>query len=77
MHKSNWTPIIPELEIYFGDDYIFHTQLMKSLPNYLIFNIDFYSTMAATSKDPLITEGVYAVEQPIWATWFFNNPLPK
>jgi glycosyltransferase involved in cell wall biosynthesis len=55
LHKSNWKPIIDGLEIYFGDDYIFHNQLVKNLKNYLITNICWESPMAATTSDEKIT----------------------
>lgn len=52
MHKDNWIPIIDELNLYFGDDHIFHINLMKGVKNYLIYNIFHESLMAQTTKDP-------------------------
>lgn len=75
LHKDNWKPIIPGLDIYFGDDFIFHNHLQKGLTNYLIYNIHFFSPMASTSKDTNITGGVLEKEQPIWVEYFNNNPI--
>lgn len=76
MHKKNWIPIIDELNLYFGDDYIFHMNLMKGINNYLIYNIFHEALMAQTTKDPAISEGMYEKEKPHWEKWFFENPLP-
>lgn len=77
MHKKNWIPIIDELNLYFGDDYIFHMNLMKGVKNYLIYNIFHEALMAQTTKDPAISEGMYEKEKPHWEKWFFENPLPS
>lgn len=69
LHKSNWTPIPEGLNVYFGDDVIFRWHLCKNLKNYLIYNIDFYSPMAATSSDKSITGGRYEIEHPIYVEW--------
>lgn len=76
LHKSNWVPIIDGLNIYFGDDFIFHTNLYKGLTNYMIYNIHFFSPMAATSKDTTITGGFHDKEQPIWIDYFHKHPIP-
>jgi glycosyltransferase involved in cell wall biosynthesis len=76
VHKSNWKPIIDGLDIYFGDDFIFHNHLHKGLTNYMIYNIHFFSPMAATSKDTTITGGFHDKEQPIWIEYFRNHPVP-
>lgn len=76
LHKANWKPIIDGLDIYFGDDFIFHNHLYKGLTNYLIYNIHFFSPMAATSKDTSITGGFHDKEQPIWVAYFHSHPVP-
>jgi hypothetical protein len=76
LHKDNWKPIIEGLNIYFGDDFIFHNNLHKGLTNWLIYNIHFFSPMAATSKDTTITGGFHEKEQPIWVDYFQKHPIP-
>jgi glycosyltransferase involved in cell wall biosynthesis len=75
VHKDNWLPIIDGLEIYFGDDFIFHSQLIKDRKNYMIANIHYQSPFAATSKDQSIVAGFHDREQPIFAEWFRKNPI--
>lgn len=75
VHKANWIPIRPELEIYFGDDTIFHYHLYKGLDNYLIYNINFYSPMAATTSDKSITAGAHDRELPFYQEWASHHPI--
>ena len=75
IHKSNWLPIIDGLNIYYGDDFIFHSQLCKGLTNYRIYNIHFFSPMAQTTSDKSLTEGFHEREYPIWANWFQQTPI--
>jgi FkbM family methyltransferase len=75
MHKQNWVPIIDGLDIYFGDDFIFHNHLKRGLDNYLIYNIQFYSPMSQTCKDLSISGGFYEKEKPVWEKYFSENPL--
>lgn len=75
LHKSNWHPIDERLKIYFGDDIIFHWHLFKNLKNYMIYNIKFYSPMAATTKDKSITEGRHDIERPFYIEWASRHPL--
>lgn len=75
LHRNNWKPIIDGLEIYFGDDFIFHSQLLKNLKNYKICNIIWESPMASTTSDVSITGGVYEKERPIWEKYFIENPF--
>ena len=77
LHKSNWLPIIDELKIYYGDDYIFKTHLSKGLNNFLIYNIRFFSPMASTSKDKSITEGYLEKEKPFFTEWFLYGKIKK
>ena len=75
IHKDNWLPIIDGLNIYFGDDFVFHTQLQNRRKNYLIYNIDFYSPMAQTTKDVTLTAGFLERERPIYSDWAVKNPI--
>ncbi len=76
MRRENWVPIIPELEIYFGDDSTFHSQLVKHRKNYMIANIRYESPYAATSSDQSIVSGYYDRERVHFAQWFHANPIP-
>jgi FkbM family methyltransferase len=73
LHKKNWLPVIDGLDIYFGDDFVFHTQLMNGRKNYMIYNIEFESPMAATSRDKELVAGFYEREQPIYSAWADKN----
>jgi FkbM family methyltransferase len=75
VHRANWIPIRSELQIYFGDDTIFHYHLYKGLDNYLIYNINFYSPMAATSSDKTITAGAHDAELPFYQEWATRYPI--
>lgn len=76
IHRQNWRPIIDGLNIYFGDDFIFHWHLYRGLINYMVYNIHFHSPMACTAKDTTITGGFYEREQPIFSNWFNMHPIP-
>lgn len=76
LRRENWVPIIPELEIYFGDDSIFHSQLVKHHKNYMIANIHYQSPFAATSSDQSIVAGHYDRERVHFANWFHSTPVP-
>jgi glycosyltransferase involved in cell wall biosynthesis len=69
MHKSDWVPIIPELEIYFGDDFIFHCSVTRKAAPIMIYNTRFESPMAQTSSDKSITGGYYEKELPFYQDW--------
>ena len=77
IHKSNWVDIIPELKIYFGDDFIFHDQLYNNRRNMMIYNVWQYSPMAATSGDKTITGGAYEREHPYYVDWASQHPIPE
>lgn len=77
VHKSNWTPIIDGLDIYYGDDFTFHAHLVDGLKNYMITNIDYQSIPASTSGDMKIVDGHYEKEKPIFQKWFTENPIPS
>ena len=75
MHKATWTPIIDGLNIYFGDDFIFHTNLLEKRTPVLIYNIRQETPCAATTKDTSITGGFYGREQPIYTAWAAERPI--
>jgi FkbM family methyltransferase len=74
IHKSNWIHIPDDLQIYFGDDVIMHYHLHKGLTPVMIYNIQFESPMAATSKDTTITGGYYDRELPVYQAWAVQYP---
>ena len=76
IHKDNWIPIIDGLNLFFGDDFIFHTQLMAKRNNYLIYNIDFNTPFSATTSDPAVYEGTEN-ERSIFEKWFNDNPITE
>jgi len=65
-NKAVWQPIPQNLEIYFGDNYIFDLQIARGRKNYIITNMDYYSQFAATTKDQTITNGFLEREHPIY-----------
>lgn len=75
MHKATWTPIIDGLNIYFGDDFIFHSNLQKQRTPVLIYNIHQETPCAATTKDTSITGGFHDREQPVYSEWASKNPI--
>jgi glycosyltransferase involved in cell wall biosynthesis len=75
VHKDNWVPIVDGLDIYFGDDFIFHSHLEKGLDNYMIHNIEWESPMAATSSDQSIVGGFYEREKVVYSDWADNHPI--
>lgn len=76
IHKDNWEPIIDGLDLYYGDDFIFHNNLRRSRPNHLIYNFKFYSPFAQTTSDPEIRGNRLETELPIYLEWF-NKPLSQ
>lgn len=75
MKKSDWVHIPEELKIFFGDDFVFHSHLMAGRKNYLIYNIRFYSPMAATTKDKALVGDAHQREFPVWERWFKSHPI--
>jgi glycosyltransferase involved in cell wall biosynthesis len=75
VHKDNWVPIVNGLDIYFGDDFIFHSHLEKGLDNYMIHNIEWQSPMAATSSDQSIVGGFFERERVIYSEWAHKHPI--
>ena len=66
IHKKSWNKIPVGLDIYYGDNYIFDTQLENGKTNYLITNMDFYTPFASTTKDSSITNGFLQKESLIY-----------
>jgi FkbM family methyltransferase len=67
LHRSNWAVIPGELEIYYGDNYIFDWQLAQGRTNYLIANLLFSTPFASTTSDTAITGGFLEREGVIYA----------
>ena len=76
IHKANWEDIPNELVINFGDDAIFHYQVVKNRTNLLIYNIEFRSPMSQTVKDTtvkLVTVERFNQEQAFFNKWFYEK----
>ena len=79
-HRDNWVPVISELKLFFGDDWLFHNSLSRGRNPWLIYNINFESRNSATGlcEDivPIVNER-YAAEKPIFEQWSIDNPIVK
>lgn len=77
-HKSNWVPIMPELKLYFGDDWVLHHALLRNKVPWLIYNTFFRSTgtITALQEDikPLSRQR-YEIEAPIYSEWLSKHPV--
>jgi len=51
VHKKNWLPIPESFKLYYGDNWIFDTALMRGLTNYMITDALFHTPYATTCKD--------------------------
>ena len=51
VHQHNWIDIPPDLNVYFGDNWIFDTHKQKYGSNYLIKNLHYSTPHALTSKE--------------------------
>lgn len=51
VHQHNWIDIPPDLNVYFGDNWIFDTHKQKYGANYLIKNLRYSTPHAQTSKE--------------------------
>lgn len=74
LHKANWINVPEGLQIYFGDDVIMQYHLHRGVVPVMIYNINFLSPMAATSKDKTLTEGFYEKELPVYQAWSLQYP---
>ena len=75
LQKKNWKPIMAELEVYFGDDFILYSHMLNKSEIYLIANMKYEEDFSATSKDLNISEQYYEKEKPIYFNWQNSNPL--
>ena len=78
IHKEDWVPILKELVINFGDDWIIHNQLLKRNKIWLIYNIHFFSETSPTVTDktiPLIARYDFNTEQNIYHAWSATHPI--
>lgn len=77
VRKNTWVDIPNELMIYYGDDVIFQSHLAAGRTNYVIYNCQFESPMAGTTRDTSITQGRLEAELPIFQRWASLNPIAK
>lgn len=66
LHKQSWETIPDGLDVYYGDNYIFDTQLVKGKTNYLITNMKFKGYFAQTTGDKSVNNGFLEREFPIY-----------
>jgi glycosyltransferase involved in cell wall biosynthesis len=77
LHKDTWVPIIPELEIYFGDDFVIHSNLHHDRKVWMIYNIHWESPLAATTSDKELVAGFYDREKPHYYAWEEKHPVKE
>lgn len=70
-HKSNYTPIIDGLNLYWGDNFIYDTMFYKLNRNYHIINAFFYTPYAATCSTISDRDQISEREQQI-----YNREMP-
>lgn len=66
LHRNIWQDIPPGLNIYYGDNFIFDLQLKKGRTNYIITNMMFTGTFAATTGNTDITDGFLERERIVY-----------
>lgn len=66
VHKDWYLPVPDGLFIYYGDNWIFDTALIRGRTNYLITNCLFYTPFASTTKELTNVNELHRVEQPIY-----------
>jgi FkbM family methyltransferase len=66
LHRDIWQEIPAGLEIYYGDNFIFDLQLKKGRTNYIIANMMFTGTFAATTSNTELTGGFLDREQVVY-----------
>jgi len=76
IHKADWEPIIPGLDINFGDDFLIHNNLYHKRPVWLIYNTWQGTIPNQTVKDEKLVEGFYERERPIYLKWMEEHPVP-
>jgi len=76
VHKSWWSDIPDDLEVYYGDNWIFDTCLVKNKTNYLITNVDYFTPYASTTRE-LNVSGKLSMEEPIYRKHFAEFQLSQ
>jgi len=67
VHRDNWINIPPQLKIYYGDNWLFDTQLyVTRKPNWIITNCLFFSPWAQTTKS--LTENWLDAESFVYSS---------
>ena len=64
VHKENWNTIPSGLNIYYGDNWAFNTQLIMNRTNWIITNCFNYSPWASTTSK--VAHGFTEIEEPIY-----------
>ena len=75
INKNNWDPILDDLQVYFGDDFILYNHMIKKSKIFLISNMYYEEDFGATSKDLNINDIYYDKEKPIYFNWQNSNPF--
>jgi glycosyltransferase involved in cell wall biosynthesis len=77
VHKDTWTPIPEEMEMYWGDDFILHSNMYHKRKVTMIYNIKWESPLAATTG--LMTEeerlSFHDREQLVYSAWADQHPI--
>jgi hypothetical protein len=66
MNKKNWIPIPDGLKIYWGDNFIYMTQLIKTRCNYMITDMFHYTPCATTTSQLKDTDTIIRQEGLIY-----------
>jgi glycosyltransferase involved in cell wall biosynthesis len=74
VHRANWPTIPDDITLFFGDDIVFQYHLHRGMTPVLIYNIDFESPMASTTKDKSISGGFLEKEKPLFMEWAKQYP---
>jgi len=74
LNKHNWCNIPNELQIFYGDDFIFdYNEYIIKKPNFIIKNLDFYTPYSVTSNDLSITNGFMEREKKYYNSLSFTR----
>jgi hypothetical protein len=74
LNKHNWCNIPNELQIFYGDDFIFdYNEYIIKKPNFIIKNLDFYTPYSVTSNDITITNGFMEREKKYYNSLSFTR----
>ena len=66
VHKDWWAPIPDGLFIYYGDNWIFDTCLIRGQTNYIITDALFHTPFATSTKELTDVNEIHKKEQPIY-----------